>query len=238
MKCTPNVKGWVLAFLGLGLGLTSCSRQIYNPALNLPTKPLKQGEVNVALNHGYMPEAHPVNGQILSPAGAATARVGVTNNIMLQVEGWTDLSPDLFWERGGYAFSMLYTFGKEDGLFTYGLMPKYGFGLYASSAPDAGTQVNGHAMALALVAYLNKENLGVKPYFGLTPIYGFRSWDDPGMDNGYAIALQAGLNYEFNAWLNLNVELPLVYQQNLRDDIAYLIPAPMVGISADLFVRE
>ncbi len=234
MKCIPAAK--LIAFsLCFSIGLSSCSRQIYNPALNLPAQPLKQGEVNISLNQGYMPEATPAGRQILSPAGAASVRAGLTGNLMLQAEGWVDLSPDRFWERGGYAFSALYTFGKGEGLFTYGIMPKYGFGLQSSYFNENTTEVNGHAMALSVIAYLNKENLGVKPYFGITPIYGFRSWDNPGADNGYALAFQAGLNYEFNAWLNLNAELPLVYQYNNRDEIAYLIPAPMAGISVDLF---
>ncbi len=237
MKCTPTAKFWMV-FTSFAIVLTSCTNHIYNPALNLPAKPLQQGEVNVSGNFGYAPEANAAaTSSIVSPMGAVSVRVGIIDNLMLQAEGWTDFTPDDFFSRGGYAFSVMYTFSKaENSLFTYGIMPKYGFVLSGSNFFDDGITVGGHGFGLSFLAYLNREEYRTKPYFGITPIYGFRNLENINDNDGHALALQAGLNYEFNSWLNLNVELPLVYQYNNSREIAHLIPAPTIGFNVDLSI--
>jgi len=236
-KCIPIAKQLVTVF-SLLLILASCSSShIYNPALNLPAKPLKQGEINVSGNFAYAPEARPAaTVASISPMGAASVRIGVIDNLMVQAEGWTDFTPEDFFRRGGYAFSAMYTFKtNENSVLTYGIMPKYGFVLEGDFFSD-GLIVPGHGISISALAYLNREESKLKPYFGITPIYAFQDLSDLKDRDGYGVALQAGFNYEFNSWLNMNLELPLVFQQNNYDDIAHLIPAPTIGVSVDLSV--
>lgn len=244
MNFTKTASYFCLGIASLFLLGCSHSSAIYNPAINLPSKPLEAGDISVSSNYALAPEANPNNMESgTSPMAAASVRVGVTNSIGLQAEGWADMGNDRVFTRGGYAFSVLYNLNPNtESEYTWAIIPKYGFTL-EEAVIESGLQVPGHGFSLSLATWKNTDNSTYRPYFGFSTIYGFSDWDherrlnpdnEARIQNGIALALHGGINISLLSWLNLNAELPLVYQYNNFYDLHYLIPSPTVGLNIDL----
>lgn len=254
-KCTAIVKriSFVLLVIsGLMFSQSCRPTQIYNPSLNLPSKPLEKGDISISGNVLLAPESRPdrsVDQSKVSPAGNVSVVLALTDQIAIQAEGLLDLSESYNAERGGVAFSMFINLNQKDkdSPVSWVLIPKYGFAM-ESKLIGNGLQVPGYGFSLSLAGWMKTNSLRFKPYFGVSTIYGFADWDheklasqatgDNRIRSGFAFGLHGGLNYELNKWANLSVELPIIYQYNYFEGSHYIIPVPSLGIKFDLEVSK
>lgn len=199
---------------------------VYDPAVHLPSSPLRGGGLQVYGSWCQLPETRPRQVQNdMSPGADIGMRLGITDRLSLDASTWS-ASDDLNGQpRGGVAAGAVIVLSRDSAL-SCGVLVRGGLAY-------AGNQFEGGGASASAVLWIPERDW-LRSYLAAGPVVGIRNLTSDAStpaEWGWGIIWNLGVNLCPVSWCSLNGELSACYQEDRYDLLRSAVMVPSLGLS-------
>lgn len=157
----------------------------------------------------------------MSLGGEASIRFGISNNLMIQLKGWKDISNNLSIPRYGFSFSTL-TVLNDTSDFRFGLFPTAAFVL-------SENDIEGGGGSIPLCLWYTKY-YPITFYSAFGPAIGIRNITNDNNQWGWGLIFNLGTAIIIEDHLTVNLEISGIKQVNENNGYKSYFFSPSLNI--------
>lgn len=215
------------AIMAILLTMQSCSKSlVYSPALNLPSKPLKQNETDIHAAVELFPETRPsANGSLTSTGISASLGYGFTEKFSMAGRIWFALQSGIL--RSGISINGHFIRRIDDDQRII-ILPRLGVALEQNTIQGYGVSVSS--------VYSSKFTEKTAIYGGAGLLWGFHHLEQEvnalGTSKtpmGFGLLMHTGFIWDLTPSIRVNMEINPIYQINTFDNSQQFIVSPSLG---------
>lgn len=218
----------VCTVIAIWFTMQSCNRSlVYSPALNLPSKPLKQNETDIHTAVEFFPETRPSSKSRLTSAGISTSLgYGFSDRFNMYGRLWITAKSEMI--RSGMSING-HIIRRIDENQNLTIMPRIGVVMYNNS-------IQGYGFSASSI-YTSRFTKNTSIYGGAGLLWGIHYLGEDINSNGeskipmgFGLLMHAGFVWDLTSSIRVNIEINPIYQINTFDQSQQLVISPTLGL--------